>query len=406
MSTNLSKFDISSNLDTNLVLPSGTPADLTASKYNGGQLFKKLEPSDFPTEVKNLFFVDWFEVTMRPGSNKIPINWLEMGDSFSLDEGYIVFQLTLPNGTRHYQRGFNIWIDGFDFGQILVAPRNPKILQGSPVQFKIYNNVLYEKQWIDRFTQLRSAMEYDVASYTRVDIAIDGYNYLDIWEKVLSEEIKRVGRPVKINPYLIDGEKLRLTGVDIGSKTSDKRVTVYEKGLRIETDNKKYIKEAWRENGLDNLEDVQRIELKMKSKCISGMPEFKYQFLDDPVFLASICRTQFTRFYEFVDMNEYVSSGKNASRVDRIDFIDWEKAKGVLLEKKTTKPVSEVYRAKLGCKSDYEMYYLSGNGAFLEMAEERAAWHSLEDWLESRKQRWHDLFDWRKRQRAKGKLRN
>ncbi len=269
MSTNLANSDINSNIATQ-----ERPANaLTPSQYNGGQLSKTLASSN-PTELKNAFFIDWFEVTMKP--SQVPINWEEKGGEFALDDGYIVFKLTKPNGTKHYQRGYNIWIDGFDFGQLLVDPRNPKILKGNPVQFKMYNNVLYEREWIDRFTQFRSAMEYQVTSYTRVDIAIDGYNYLDQWKKVMSGDLKRVGRKAFFKTHYEDGKELEMTGIDLGSKSSDKMITVYKKGARIAVDNKRYIKNAWEKNGFTDLKNVERIELKMKSKCIKGMKEFKY----------------------------------------------------------------------------------------------------------------------------------
>ncbi len=126
------------------------------------------------------------------------------------------------------------------------------------------------------------------------------------------------------------------------------------------------------------------------------------QFLDDPVFLASICRTQFERFYEFVDANDLEANGGNISKADRVKFIDWEKAKGVLMDKRTTKPVSDVYRAKLACKSDYEMFYLTDNKTYLDMAEERARWHDLEEWMDGKKEHWCSLYEWRKDQRFKG----
>jgi len=328
--------------------------DLTSDRYNRGQLYKS-----------HLFTVDWFEVHCLHGLGKGLLRDFDIND---LQDSYEAFHTTLikdvktGNGTKIYKCGYDVLFNNQSIGLLLLSPRQ-SFRDEYSCTLRLHNHILYQNGWTLIVEAILDDIGLKINNFTRIDIACDGSGFLDQYQKLNKGYYQNVGRVRHCN---YQTSKNVLTGFDIGSKQSDKYITGYKKGKRLLTENKKYISDYWKKNNFGiPFEEAERLELKMKNKAIRRVKDFDYRRLEDPMYLASIYKSQIDGFYQLVESHA-MEKDSNISRANKIDVIPWDSLNLSKVEKmkKIEKP-SSIWGAKahitFGLKLIHAGYYPSKN---------------------------------------------
>jgi hypothetical protein len=292
----------------------------------GGQLRKTAEkPANH--DQKSILFVDKFEITTKG-------NWLPFDDDHKpidiVDYGDIVLQRDedLMNGTRHYKYVYNLYLDAEKFATILTHPRSD-ILDGDLSQLKIENCHLYRQDWKLDLKYILEGLNVKIQSFTNIDIAADGGNFIQDHKRMVLGEYRNTGRATFATHFTRGG---KVEGFTIGKKSSEKFIRGYSKTSEIKKrgGKKEYINKVHETNGLHG--DVERLEISMRAKAVKRIKGFDWTRLDDQSYLAGIMEIQLKNFYQFVQSYEYWEK-KDVSRCKKINAVDLSKCLPEYVEK-------------------------------------------------------------------------
>ena len=327
------------------------------SQYNGGYVYT--------------IAADWVELTCLGYPTGYPVPGLPAEDEIKADDGNVTLRMAQGGkGTKHYRHKYNIYVgeDKTAFASILVLPREGGVLQDNYNQLKIENEQLYVRGWAAKLRYVLSALSLRVNNVTRLDIALDGAGFFEVFNRFERGELEKVGKTTFATHKLAELEQVgeakqmgaltfvthrtagrTLTGFDWGKRSSDKFLTCYNKTREMASGKKGYICQFWQANGLE-LEQVERLELKLKAEAIKktvdpddGEVGIKLERLEDGAYLAGIMRAHLVNYFDFV----LPGNDTNVTRRERLKFIKWEAIGAEKLERLTsTKPANEVWRAK------------------------------------------------------------
>lgn len=321
--------------------PPGVPKSQPGPNYTK-PLFQPL--------VKYCICLDWLEYTtkgyfLHPDTVDAP-NRIKLSDNVELG--------LADHGTKHYRFTYHVYFadDPQPFATILTLPRKKNALNGSFSQIKLENWSLYRSDCIDKVVRLNNALGVELNNLTRIDIAIDGRNLMWVFSAWKAGRLAQIGRKVATDEKCI-GRELDL--FHWGSQGAKRSLKGYRKGKTIEKQNKQYIREWWRLNGLigpdDTGDDIERLEISMRADACKRVidPEtgelgVDLTRLDKTKYLAGIMKVQFQNWFEFAVPSQ---KDTNKSRWKRIKHIHWEHLEALDLERlSTTKSPSETWRAK------------------------------------------------------------
>jgi len=332
--------------------------------YKNSQLFDS--QSLFTVVQLYTIVVDRLELSLYDSpivSNKEPEKYVEVG-RFVLRH--------LGSGGKWHKARYQVSINFEDQGEQLFAYLHTnavaKETAGNTSQLILENNFFYTEGWIELLKELLSELNTEVKHVTRLDIAIDGKNLLEVIEAILALQdkgcIHKVGSVKKFNfDKDYKGQEQDTEIFHWGKKTADKNLKAYRKSEVIEKDNKQYIRQFWGQNGVKDTENVDRAEITLRSKeakkyddslsrvvdentgeIISG---FSLEALEDTATLAGIFRAAIAGWFEFRD-----TSSKNVSRCKKLEIFDFDffNAKEITKVSKTNTP-SATANAKRLAKS-------------------------------------------------------
>lgn len=305
---------------------------------------------------------DWFSAILQSEINLVAYE--APLEEYIYDSGNIVFR-KMRYSAPMFNFGYEIIFKGKMFGKAHVSPKKNGVLKENNVQFELENNVQYEIGWLDDVKYFFNAMRWHVRNTSRLDIALDGKGFFKMWNMYQEQKVHRVGGAQSQVFGKCSGGKEILEGFDIGARSSDKWITVYNKSREIESSNKDYIKKFWERSGMDG-ENIERMELKLRNDALKEI-NFDWKRMDDFEYLASIFRTFVDGGYidicdestgelfrkkkrgllQFVE----ASDDKNISRKKKINFINWEYIGAEKLERFSTMKPNEVWRSKITCKT-------------------------------------------------------
>lgn len=217
-------------------------------------------PATFEPEtgtVDAVINLDWFECMV---SGKL----VEYGvglDAYEYDGGRIILQLVkegrMKSGTEFFKYAYKIFIDGKKFADILCETRNVALIKKDLIQLQLTNNVLYEVAPMAQVNYLFEKMGWTMHHLTRVDIALDGYGFLDIYKRYMKKEIKQLGRCYS-RPYL--DQKANVRAFDFGGCGGSgkakkgikwkKKITCYSKSDKLTIEHKPFIGDFWKRSKL------------------------------------------------------------------------------------------------------------------------------------------------------------
>lgn len=334
--------------------------------------------------TKHCIVVDWLEF-MCQGEL---VQFDTPLDSYDYGSGKYTL-VKRPSGSLNFKFGYDVYQDGRKFATVFCCPRSPEIIKPDLIQVKIENTVLYEYQPIQESRDFFAAMGWKVRNITRLDIALDGVQVMDIVEGWNRGVYGKKGKAT-ITTYHTGVRKLQ--GFDIGKRSSDKWMTGYIKSDELEKSNKPYIKKFWQLCGLDTSQPVQRLELKLRNESIKKIEAFDWQRLDDFSYLAGVFRLECKNYFEFYTADQ--DALKNRSRIKCIDtWCDWDALLAVKLNKLDAIETSELYRLKLGAKVMYECYLSTGAQYYADIAQEMAMNINCIEWYMKKLDHWRKQWE-------------
>jgi hypothetical protein len=323
--------------------------------------------------------LDWFEVLL--GGEMIEYD--SPLDNYSYDLGNIVFNKK-PMGTKFYKYSYDVMFRGKPFGSINIIPRMTTI-QKNTIQFQAVNNVLYEIGFISDFKCFIDRMTWTIKNFSRLDIAIDGKGFINIFEQRRDGKIRKLGKAGVTQHETGVGQ---ITGYDVGKRSSNKWITGYNKSAELEISNKQYIRDMWDRSGLDS-KNVERLEIKLRNEAIKSIINFEWEKLDSFEYLASIFRTQILNYFEFTKTSKL----KNITRHRRYELLDWESIGGQKLPRLSTKQSEEVWAMKQASKTMYGIFCNTKIKSYADISEEIARNINCLQWYIEHIDRWTDFFD-------------
>ena len=119
---------------------------------------------------------------------------------------------------------------------------------------------------------------YNFKAINRLDICIDKQDkqntYRSLYENIVNGSYLISGRPKNIQSYFetFKGKSV-LNGFQIGKRTSDKIIRVYNKTLSLQLTEKPYINDFYAENGFKN-ENIWRFEYQLNSAFFRNLKEY------------------------------------------------------------------------------------------------------------------------------------
>lgn len=322
----------------------------------------------------------------------INVDWLE-----GILSGYVLTDRdcithNLPNGeqlsiykekggTKLFRSSFSLYINAKPFMQLFCDPHERSIIAPDHMQIQIKNEQFYRIGWLNSFKLILQRFSWTVASISRLDVALDGHNFIAVANKVQRGQIVCVSRALRAPIY---NSKQELIEFRLGNYGSDRCLKVYNKSQELKVSHKHYIKALWEKAGLDTSKDVERLEVTLRHQFLKSVSEFDWRELDNFEFLASLMRTGLRKYWEF----RQPTKKKNVTRCKKFDFIQWSHIGGTLLDRLQVIPANEVSRMRQAAKTLYMTFKATNEKwrfeACLEMLKNvnSLAWfyHVFEKW--------------------------
>ena len=334
--------------------------------------------------VDNVVFCDWFEITIQLQKEII---FDETLSHIELSEGLIL--VPKQGRTKTYNHVWDVIYLGECFGTLMTGPAHG-YMDSLYAQFKVENRILYRCDWLDDVKHILSSCRSKWISNTRIDISLDGTagtKAKSIVKRHLSGSV--IGRKGKALISIGRKRDKTIARFHVGGTKSDKSATIYHKSNDIEQTGKTYISEAWKHNGLESTADVERFEIRMKSKVAN---KYDWTKFDDANYLSSIVRTECKNWFEFY----YDGKDKNRYRLyknNTMEWVDWESIEGKLLPKSKAIAITGMGRAKRIIKDLTYMRYVEKKRVPLRIIEEMKEDYCLTKWYNDKIDYWQMEWD-------------
>ena len=304
-------------LDSKYCVPCEIRVKITPYKYNGGQVYMGGEkPSKTVVSAKKelVINVDWFECSTLGVFIDIKKPQSVIAAS---DDVYLARDEIRPNGTKHFENCYSVYLHGELFGHINTTPR-ASILDPNLSLFKVENHILYQRGWLARFDYVMESIGIRMHNVSRLDIAVDGAGFVSDYEMLIARKYDKVGRAKMTSIHKPNGD---VEGFYIGSRSSEKFIRCYDKTKELDKNHSKgYIVDWWEKNGFDVGDKVERMEVTLKHKALKLVNDFDYSSLENSAYLAGVMRAIFNGIYRFRVKDD---KQKNKSRLEKIDAVNW-----------------------------------------------------------------------------------
>lgn len=298
----------------------------------------------------------------------------------------------------HFKNVFDCYLFGEKVARLQSAPHNTKIFNAESVMLHIENEQLYTDSWYNSYELIRQKLNLVFKNFTRVDIAIDGLNYIP---KFLNYYAKQTEKRKKVEMKgrarfaagVLDKKTMEFQHFKIGSNKGDKYITIYNKSKELEKSNKMYIRKFWEVNNVDPQSDVFRFEMRMTNNAMKSIVGVDVNALQTPKYLMMLLKTQCKNFFEFA-----FKRGTNVTRMQTIDLLGFTNPEISYLDKAKRGLTDGRYKAKLSIKLSIKDI-CTGNYRTLEAAKssfetvkENLELYDLKEWYSYRLPDWINEF--------------
>lgn len=182
-------------------------------------------------------------------------------------------------GTKIFSSRSDLYFENEKIGTLQHSPRSA-ILDVNFAQLQFENHLFYTLSHQDLknlISEFCDQTNYLFKAINRLDICIDkndkNHNYRNIYDNIINGSYLISGRPKNLQSYFetFKGKSI-LNGFQIGKRTSDKIIRVYNKTLSLQLTEKPYINDFFTNNGIKN-ENVWRFEYQLNSAFFRHLKE-------------------------------------------------------------------------------------------------------------------------------------
>lgn len=175
-------------------------------------------------------------------------------------------------GTKIFEKRAELFYKNLKFATLQHTPRS-SVLETTLAQLQFENHIFYtftfseQRQILDDFCEQSG---YFFKAINRLDICIDkndvDNNYRNVYDSLISGNVLMSGRTKNFQSYCesVKGVTI-LNGFQIGKRTSEKLLRVYNKSLSLLSTEKPYIDTYFKNNGLKS-DNIWRFEFQLNSK--------------------------------------------------------------------------------------------------------------------------------------------
>lgn len=182
-------------------------------------------------------------------------------------------------GTKIFGNRSDVYFKNEKIGALLHSPRSA-ILDSNFAQMQFENHLFYTLSHKDLGAIINDFCEetgYKFKAINRLDICIDkqdkNNSYRSLYDNIVNGSFLISGRPKNLQSYFetFKGKSV-LNGFQIGKRTSDKIIRVYNKTLSLQLTEKPYINDFYANNGFKN-ENIWRFEYQLNSAFFRNLKE-------------------------------------------------------------------------------------------------------------------------------------
>lgn len=358
--------------------------------YNSNDYKQKNDTSLIHSNVQvfDVICVDWFETTLTVKTGMIDQQKSEIKLS---DEVYLI---NTGNRSKLYNSVWTVIFEGENIGTLQTHPVHSYMNENNG-QFKIENHLLYSFDWLDTYFGLLASARWTHKNVTRLDISIDGSSIKKALDLIVKhEKSDTIGRKGKADFHAKKDPENKIKSFHVGSSSSEKYATIYKKSDEIEKSEKQYIKDFWYKNRLNDIKDVYRFELRLKSKITK---HYDINRLNDPTYLASIVRTEVKNWFEFYYKGKDKNKHRTYQKSKDMNWIEWENIQGELLPKQNAVSTDTIYKAKRVIKDAFYFNHVHGKELPKKLLDDLLNEYCLHGWYHSKIEYWKNDFDREKR---------
>lgn len=323
--------------------------------------------------------IDWLSVLFKTKEYKIPEPPVEMTEFSHVVDDRITLQF-YGKGTEHYKYIWHVLFLGEHLATMLTHTRNAKFVRDGVVKVDFKNHLLYSSQLWPFYNDLVHTLDLQYKNVSRVDIALDGLNYLvdfmNFYVKQTAENkvVELKGHP-RFNSKVLDRKTMKYQNFQVGAPGSKKVITIYNKSLDIVITRKEYIQEFWKQNGIlkqmlpieqlakalagvtdkihiEGFENIYRFEIRLKGEAISQIEKFNIGMLQTTSGLISIVKLMINNFFEAVWITDI-----NISRCENIPLIPFDQFEIVPLRKVALLERDDLYKTKLSINKNVKQLF-------------------------------------------------
>lgn len=243
------------------------------------------------------------------------------------------------HGTKQFKDLWHVCFDGEPFADVQSTPHS-SIIGANTGIVKFENRLLYSCNLWNLVNCFLEQHNIEVLSISRVDICADFNQFLDydcrqFVDDFLNSKIRHKGRGIGAAYFNHYSQKVgtfsqsivKYTGLSFGSRESGVRVYLYNKTFELNSvKNKPYIRDFWKNAGLDTSKDVWRLEVsitssgrKFKDKSSGEEKEIERLDLSNAPELVKLYHTFEKKYFAFVRNRPNIT---NISREPLIKLFD------------------------------------------------------------------------------------
>lgn len=371
------------------------------------------------TEILKIVPVlDWLSINFKDPNAKVPEaetkdDVIKITDTISLKY--------FGKGNEHYKFIWHLLYNGEHLVNILSHTRNEKFVKKNMVKVEFKNHLLYTSDLWKVYDDVITTFELQYKNISRVDIAIDGLNYLvrfvNNYTKQSAENkvVELKGRG-KFKSNLLHRKSMYYNSFQLGS-LKKKQVTIYNKSQEIVHSQKDYIQRFWLKNGIareliplkelakvlsakkdnddiyhiEGYENIYRFELRLTGEMITEIKDFSIAWLRVPDKLMSIVKRLNENFFHFVDHRR-----TDNSKCPDIDLLPYNQFSIEPITLQRVECRTDLYKTKLSIKKNVHQLYLGNltpdNYVATEMLIFDVHNYDLKEWFSNKLPEWHKEY--------------
>lgn len=227
------------------------------------------------------------------------VDWLELYCDFTHFFATSTYKITpRAYGTKFFEDFAEVEFNSMPLCTIAYNPRSAIIRTKTGI-LKVSNRLLYSQNGLFQVSRFLTECSIQVLSVSRVDIACDfqrfanGMPVRDFISRIMRGEYVLKGRK-EITANGAAGGMFQPQYIRWGARSSDIQVYLYNKSKELrEVKDKFYIRQAWKEAGLSEPDDVWRVEFSLRGRVAKSLVTL--DGYSEAITLDNLSDTEFVR---------------------------------------------------------------------------------------------------------------